>query len=83
MRQEFASLRNGADVSVPIIGGGVDGIGLFMETAREMVKANRGSGGVDGRSLEGFAARLDPIGAVYPISKAVAAQRWRRRRPAG
>src|SRR5438132_13794475 len=28
--------------------------------AWEMVQANRGSGGVDGQSLEGFAAQLDP-----------------------
>ena len=27
--------------------------------AWEMVKANRGSGGVDGQSLDGFAAQLD------------------------
>ena len=30
-----------------------------LEMAWEMVKANRGSGGVDGRSLDGFAAQLD------------------------
>ena len=29
------------------------------EMAWEMVKANRGSGGVDGQSLEGFAAQLE------------------------
>jgi RNA-directed DNA polymerase len=31
-----------------------------LEMAWEMVQANRGSGGVDGQSLEGFAAQLDP-----------------------
>src|SRR3972149_1000992 len=31
-----------------------------LEMAWEMVKANRGSGGVDGQSLDGFAAQLDP-----------------------
>ena len=30
-----------------------------LEIAWEMVKANRGSGGVDGQSLDGFAAQLD------------------------
>jgi retron-type reverse transcriptase len=30
-----------------------------LEMAWEMVKANRGSGGVDGPSLDGFAAQLD------------------------
>jgi RNA-directed DNA polymerase len=30
-----------------------------LEMAWEMVKANRGSGGVDGQSLEGFAEQLD------------------------
>src|SRR4029077_12566058 len=30
-----------------------------LEMAWEMVKAHRGSGGVDGQSLEGFAAQLD------------------------
>jgi len=30
-----------------------------LEVAWEMVKANRGSGGVDGQSLDGFAAQLD------------------------
>jgi RNA-directed DNA polymerase len=30
-----------------------------LEMAWEMVKANRGSGGVDGQSLQGFAAQLD------------------------
>src|SRR5215210_5621569 len=31
-----------------------------LEMAWEMVKANRGSGGLDGQSLDGFAAQLDP-----------------------
>src|SRR5450755_2862936 len=31
-----------------------------LEMAWEKVQANRGSGGVDGQSLEGFAAQLDP-----------------------
>src|ERR1700692_171804 len=31
-----------------------------LEMAWETVEANRGSGGVDGQSLEGFAAQLDP-----------------------
>jgi len=31
-----------------------------LEMAWETVKANRGSGGVDGQSLDGFAAQLDP-----------------------
>jgi RNA-directed DNA polymerase len=31
-----------------------------LEMAWEMVKANRGSGGVDGQSLDGFAAQLGP-----------------------
>ena len=30
-----------------------------LEMAWEMVKANRGSGGVDGQNLDGFAAQLD------------------------
>src|SRR2546428_4682437 len=30
-----------------------------LEIAWEMVKANRGSGGVDGQSLDGFAAQLE------------------------
>src|SRR5215472_1727964 len=30
-----------------------------LEMAWEAVKANRGSGGVDGQSLDGFAAQLD------------------------
>src|SRR5258708_35430749 len=30
-----------------------------LEMAWEKVKANRGSGGVDGQSLDGFAAQLD------------------------
>src|ERR671923_2167066 len=30
-----------------------------LEMAWELVKANRGSGGVDGQNLEGFAAQLD------------------------
>ena len=30
-----------------------------LEMAWEMVKANRGSGGADGQSLDGFAAQLD------------------------
>jgi len=30
-----------------------------LEMAWEMVKANRGSGGVDGQSLDGFAGQLD------------------------
>jgi glycerol-3-phosphate dehydrogenase len=33
MRPEFASLRNHADVSVLIVGGGINGIGLFNELA--------------------------------------------------
>jgi RNA-directed DNA polymerase len=32
-----------------------------LEMAWEMVKANRGSGGVDGQSLAGFAAQLDRL----------------------
>jgi hypothetical protein len=31
-----------------------------LEMAWEIVKANRDSGGVDGQSLDGFAAQLDP-----------------------
>jgi hypothetical protein len=31
-----------------------------LEMAWEMVKANRGSGGVDGQNLDGFAAQLEP-----------------------
>src|SRR5450432_2896061 len=38
-----------------------------LEMAWEMVKANRGSGGVDGQSLDGFAAQLDQQpGSVAP-----------------
>jgi glycerol-3-phosphate dehydrogenase len=33
MRPQFASLRNHADVSVLIVGGGINGIGLFAELA--------------------------------------------------
>src|ERR1700730_10235210 len=33
--------------------------GKNLEMACEMVKANRGSGGVDGQNLDGFAAQLD------------------------
>jgi glycerol-3-phosphate dehydrogenase len=33
MRSEFASLQNHADVSVLIVGGGINGIGLFSELA--------------------------------------------------
>src|SRR5437868_14792786 len=35
-----------------------------LEMAWEMVKANRGSGGVDGQNLDGFAATRSAVGSV-------------------
>jgi len=32
MRPEFASLRDHLDVSVLIVGGGINGIGLFLKS---------------------------------------------------
>ena len=39
MRPEFASLRNHADVSVLIVGGGINGIGLLAELALQGIDA--------------------------------------------